>query len=224
MLPKINIRSHSADQFLLDKILYSNSYRINNFLPDSTIVDIDANFGAFSMNACMRGAAQIYSFEPFQHNYEILVKNLSQFAKKYSSYQLGVAEKSGFQKISLPKLINNAFFDTETQEFSEDGINCYFCNLDEILKMIPEKIHLVKIGNKNAIRILLNSESLFLCENLCFELSDSDIGQESTGKIVDKIKEKGSFSSGEAIKNSQNTVLFRFSKTDMNICFTKYTS
>lgn len=55
MLPEITIRSHSSDQFLLDRILYSNSYRINNLLPNSTVVDIGANIGVFCINAQISG-------------------------------------------------------------------------------------------------------------------------------------------------------------------------
>lgn len=220
MLPEISIRSHSSDQFLLDRVLYSNSYRINNLLPNSTVVDIGANFGAFCINAQIRGAEKIYAFEPFQHNYEVLIKNLNQFCKNYRSYQLGVSNSSGFFPMSDPELINNAFYDTSNLKISESGNFSYFCKLDEALSIIPEKIHLLKISAPNVLEILENSSKLFLCDNLCFELEN--VSQSDSEDILSKVKKKGSFLDCEISRNSEKTTLYKFSKTDTNICFLKY--
>ena len=220
MLPEISIRSHSTDQFLLDRVLYSNSYRINNFLPDSTVVDIGANIGAFSINAQIRGATNIYAFEPFQHNYEILVKNLNQFCKNYKSHQIGIADVNGFYKISDPKLINNSFYDTSDLEIADQGSYSYFCRIDEILNIIPQRISLLKISIPKTVEILENSSKLFLCENLCFELQDRTVDENI--EILEKIKRKGAFPVADFVKNSEKTTLFKFSKTDLNICFLNY--
>jgi len=218
MLPEITLRSHSSDQFLIDRVLYSNSYRINNLLPNSTVVDIGAHIGAFSINAHLHGAEKIYAFEPFQNNYEILIKNLFNFCKNYQSYQLGVTNSAGFFPIEEPRLVNNFFYDISDIKISEKGHPSYFCKLDEVLSMIPEKINLLKISIPDLVEILENSNKLYLCENLCFELDS----KENSEEILEKIKRKGAFLNCEALKNSQNTTLYKFSKTDLSICFLKY--
>jgi len=218
MLPEITLRSHSSDQFLIDRVLYSNSYRINNFLPDSTIVDIGAHIGAFCINAQLRGAGKIYAFEPFQNNYEVLVKNLYQMCRNYRSYKLGVSETSGFFPMADPDLINNTFYNTADVKISEKGNPEYFCRLDEILSVIPEKIYLLKISTPNLIEVLENSNKLFLCENLCFELDS----KENSEEILEKIKRKGAFLNCETLRNSEHTTLYKFSKTELDVCFFKY--
>lgn len=220
MLPEITIRSHSSDQFLLDRILYSNSYRINNLLPNSTVVDIGANIGVFCINAQIRGAERVYAFEPFQNNYEVLIKNLAQFCKTYQSYQLGVSKTAGFFSMADPDLINNSFYNTSDTKISETGRAAYFCTLDEILSMIPEKINLLKISVPDVVDILENSNKLSLCENLCFELDSKEKSEE----ILQKIKRKGAFLDCEILRTSEKTTLYKFSKIDTNICFLKYNS
>lgn len=221
MLPEISIRSHSSDQFALDKVLYSNSYRLNDFLPGSVVVDVGAHIGSFSIGCSIRGASKIYAFEPVQDNYELLIKNLNNFAKNYRSFQIGVNSESGFFKIKEPELISNAFYETALIGLSETGIDCYFVKLEEIINLVKEKIYLLKVSlphNREA-EFLTSCPNLFLARNLCFE---TECSKEESEAIETKIKNKGSYNDSRVRKMGEKIHLFTFSQDDCDLCFSKY--
>lgn len=224
-LPEISIRSHSSDQFALDKVLYSNSYRLNRFLENSVVLDIGAGAGAFSIVSILHGAKKVYAFEPSAWSHEILVKNLRNFSKDFSTYQIGIKETSEFAYLKKPELVNNAFYNFSDVSIAgpddQKGELCYFSTLDEIIKALKEKIYLLKISAPSKeVELLKLSHCLFAVENLCFEFKCSP---SESDEIVDLIKKKGGFLNGVSEKISeQNDRLFMFSKAQLDICFAKY--
>lgn len=220
MLPEISIRSHSSDQFTLDKVLYANSYRINDFMPNSVVVDVGAHIGSFSINCAIRRAAKIYAFEPLQDNYDVLLRNLSNFSQNFRAFQLGVNNENGFFKIEEPQLISDAFYESSEIGISDTGIDCYFIKLKEAIKSISEKVYLLKLSTKGREYEFLNScDNLFAVKNLCFE---TDCSKEESEKITEDIKRKGSFNDSIVRKVTEKSYLFNFSQEDCNICFNKY--
>lgn len=224
-LPEISIRSHSSDQFTLDKVLYSNSYKLNRFVPDCTVVDIGAHIGAFSVASAIHGASKIYAFEPSHFNYKVLLRNLSEFSKDFSAFQVGIDSSSGFKAMSKPKMINSSFVEFSDLTIAEKDDDyksdiAYFVSLDEILSMIEEEIHLLKISTSGSeFRLLNDSTKLSLVKNLCYEMNCS---QEEAANMSDKIKAKGSFADSKFEKIGEKTYLFLYSKDDCSICFSKY--
>ena len=227
LLPEITIRSHSSDQFVIDRVLYSNSYRLNRFIPNCTVVDVGAHIGAFSISSIVHGASKVYAFEPSQFNYKVLVKNLSEFSKDISTFQIGFDSISGFKAMSQPQTVGSAFveFSNLTINAKGDGYKsdmAYFVNLDETLSMIEDEIYLLKISAPGLEFKLLNeSKTLSLAKNLCFETNCSS--EEASG-ISDEIKRKGAFKDAIFEKVGEKTYLFLFSKDDHSICFSKYRS
>jgi len=220
MLPEISIRSHSSDQFVLDKVLYANSYRINSFLPNSVVVDVGAHIGSFSINCAIRGASKIYAFEPLQDNYELLLRNISSFAKDSRAFQLGANNEIGFFKIKEPELISNAFYEASEIGMSDSGMDCYFVKLEDILKSVKEKIYLLKVSMPGKERELIAScSNLFVVKNLCFEMECSKDESEEIEAIV---KKKGAFNDSIVRKVTEKSFLFQFSQEDCNVCFNKY--
>lgn len=225
LLPEISIRSHSSDQFVIDRVLYSNSYRLNRFIPDCTVVDIGAHIGAFSLASIIHGASKIYAFEPSQFNYRVLVKNLSDFSKDFSVFQLGVDSTSGFKFMSKPQMVKSSFIEfaslaisASEEDYKTD--KAYFVNLDEVLSMIEEDIYLLKISVSGAeFKLLNDSKRLSLVKNLCYETNCSE---EEAKAMIDEIKKKGSFKDALFEKVGEKTYLFLFSKEDHSICFSKY--
>lgn len=220
MLPEISIRSHSSDQFVLDKVLYANSYRINDFIPDSVVVDVGAHIGGFSINCAIRRAAKIYAFEPLQENYDVLLRNLNNFSQNFRAFQLGVSNECGFLKIGEPQLISNAFYEASEIGISNTGTDCYFIKLEEAIASIKEKIYLMKIStNGREYEFLSSCNNLFAVKNLCFE---TDCSKEESEKITEDIKRKGSFNDSIVRKVTEKAYLFNFSQEDCDICFNKY--
>lgn len=223
MLPEITIRSHSTDQFLADKVLYSNSYRIKKLLENSCVVDIGANVGFFSIACALQGAETIYAFEPSSENYQVLLKNLNNFNNNnIMPFQLGVNTNAGFFKINEPKLVNSSFYDFAEVAISKEGKDCYFVKLDEILNMIQEKVYLLKISAPGKeLEIIKDSELLKNVENLCFEMQ---CDYSKCEEILESVKTKGRFMDGQIKKINESRFLFHLSKTKCSICFSEYQS
>lgn len=225
LLPELTIRSHSSDQFVIDRVLYSNSYRLNRFIPNSTVVDIGAHIGAFSLASLLNGASKIYAIEPSQFNHRILVKNLSDFSKDFSVFHLGVDPNSGFKNMSKPEMVNSSFLEfsnlsTKNSDESYKADKSYFVSLDEILSMIDEQIYLLKISTSGSeFEILSGCKKLSMVRNLCLEVNCS---HEEAKVMSEDIKRKGSFKDSVIEKVGEKTYLLLFSKDDCFICFSKY--
>lgn len=229
LLPEISIRSHSSDQFVFDRVLYSNSYRINKFIPNATVVDIGAHIGAFSICCLLHGAANIHAFEPLRSNFSLLDRNLSTFSKDFSATQIGANVRTGFSKLSKPILTRSTFYELadlslNTEENSEensgDGQSCFFTTLDDILYSVEEDIYLLKLSApKMELKILNSCKNIFSVKNLCFETSCT---QSEIADIEENIKKKGAFHSSLSEKVGEDRFLFMFSRGDINICFSKY--
>lgn len=71
---KITLSDHPHDIRTVFVIFVRNDYgRVNR---DDIVVDIGANIGIFSLYAAFCGAKKVYSYEPNQKNYDVLVHNI----------------------------------------------------------------------------------------------------------------------------------------------------
>jgi FkbM family methyltransferase len=78
MTPILHIRSFSDDQYWIDKVFYTNSYRMKGVKEREkapVVIDIGAHCGYFTFTALALGAKKVYAIEPFVENYKILLKN-----------------------------------------------------------------------------------------------------------------------------------------------------
>ena len=87
MTPNIHIRSFTDDQYWLDKVFYSNSYRLKgskDIQNGPIIVDIGAHCGFFTFTSLALGAKKVYAVEPFIENFKMLLKNTGDNFRKGS--------------------------------------------------------------------------------------------------------------------------------------------
>ena len=214
MTPEITIRTFSDDQYVLDKVFYSNYYRIKQFAEDKVVVDVGAHAGYFSALCALRNAAKVYAYEPFCDNYRMLVKNSEHFREKVFPSKMGVYTENRFANFAFPKWEENFLFlaDIKFHSTEEHKEACYIIKLDEVLDSVDEpEVELLKIhiGYAEA-DILLSSERIDKCKFVCGETIADEI---KLGKLVDYMREKGFQDSFVApSKEKENQHLFLFAK------------
>lgn len=74
---KFNARAHTTDRGIITAIAVLDEHGLNNIplTKNSTIIDIGAQIGTFSIEAATR-AGKVYSYEPEPENYMLLSRNI----------------------------------------------------------------------------------------------------------------------------------------------------
>ena len=228
--PEITVRTFSDDQYYLDKIFYSNYYRIKEFSRDteSVVLNIGAHTGFFSMLCSMRNATKIYNVEPFIENFKMLVKNTEVFSDKTENLRLGVLTENKFSNFGYPTMDNNMFMFGHTKIHSSEERKdlCPCVTLDELLYAIDEpRIHLLKINlGYSEADILTSSERIDKCDFVCGESSASE---EKLKHLVSYMNEKGfndSFLAKSKESEEASSHLFLFAKEKCENLFNMYTA
>jgi FkbM family methyltransferase len=171
MTPKLTIRSFTNDQFILDKVFYSNFYRVKGFKDTErkpTILDIGAHCGYFTFAAAALGAKRVYALEPFIENYKVLLQNISDDrVSAVVPFQMGVYLADVVLTFGYPQPINNSFFDFArvgpTENMTSDRIcKCWCVSLDTLLThYIDESIDILKISmSYGEVETLVASEKV----------------------------------------------------------------
>lgn len=215
MTPELTLRSFSDDQYVLDKVFYSNSYRLLPFdsSKNSTVIDIGAHCGYFVFAAHILGAKKIYAFEPFLDNFRILIKNTEQFPRTILNHQIGVYPESTNVKFCYPKPNT-----TKTLNFSKIGIDeensdyhvAPCVTLDEILAeyVKEDTIEILKINIGYAEDTILMGSNLIgkKVENICGEV---DLTEQTVVTFRDKMAAKG-YVDAYFIRNPEEPERFGF--------------
>ena len=69
---------HIMDTLIINEIFNNNDYKIYKLKNHSTIIDIGANIGVFSIYAANKNkTSKIFAFEPSQKTYNQLVENIN---------------------------------------------------------------------------------------------------------------------------------------------------
>jgi FkbM family methyltransferase len=227
MTPKLTVRSFSDDQFILDKVFYSNAYMLKgmkNVETQPVIVDIGAHCGYFTFAALALGAKKIYAFEPFIENYKILLPNIeaAEFGK-IIPYNFGVYTAEGVLPFAYPEVekAHYRFSDINIDVKGEsDNHHMGVClTLDYILnKIIREDVDILKINIGYAEKeILFGSKLLALrVNNICLEC-DTIVAQE----LIEGMKSKGFVDSfvQVGIEEEQHRSIVILSKTKCSDLF-----
>ena len=157
---KIKIRKNSTDLMALTHVWLIEEYKSENFDIKDTdvIIDVGAHIGLFSLYAsqfCKNGL--IYSFEPIQDNYHLLVDNIqSNNLKQIKPFNLAVSNSNSNVKLYLnDDESGHSMFSKSSKTVTVDSIslqqifddnnieNCNFLKLDcegteyEILENLP---------------------------------------------------------------------------------------
>src|ERR1039457_3739787 len=134
--PQIAIRSFSDDSYFLDKVFYSNSYRIKGFKDKDKapiVVDIGAGPGFFAFTVLALGAKKVYSIEPFIENYKMLLKNTGDIPLVVQ-HQLAISNDNNSLRLAYPTQDKSQLFFSRIEPI--EAKFTYFCpsvTLDNLL-------------------------------------------------------------------------------------------
>jgi len=212
MTPIIHIRSYSTDQYYLDKVFYSNFYRLKKQeQKDQIIFDIGAHCGYFELAAMAAGYSKVYALEPYQENYRMLLKNTEVFFPNIINFQFGMSDKEEFSYLKSPELNENKFLDYGVLQSgtSEDGLVCKFSTLTSLVNDLvkEDKVDLLKISIGNQVDFTSGNESCFSkIENICFE---TPYNKEFISFIKSKLTQLG-FKDSLVVELKEKTQAFGF--------------
>ena len=189
MTPILKIRSFSNDQFWLDKMFYSNFYRMKGFAEGEKkpiVLDLGAHCGYFTFAALSLGAKKVYAFEPFTPNYKMLLDNVGDNPiAQVIPFQLGVYVTQVCLTFNYPNLINKSYFDFANigLDFNVDNpefCKCCMLSLDNILQQyVGEQVDLLKLSIGYAELAILSASELIssMVNHICGEISLDEAGQ-----------------------------------------------
>jgi len=128
---------------------------------DDIVIDIGANIGVFSVYAAAMGAKKVFSYEPTNEAYEVLLRNISsnRFEDIIIPYRLAVTEANGKAvRIPLKSSPYNRILDGNASE-PHDVVSTV--SLESILKKNGiDQLDLLKIDCEGEeYRILLNTDA-----------------------------------------------------------------
>ena len=187
MTPEIVQRSFTNDEQVFQEVFFENKYKLKGHKESGPIIlDIGSHAGFSVFTELTLGARQVFAFEPFIDNFNVLLKNCynPHFVGKVTPHAVGVYTSEIIGKFSGPNLINNLFFDmakiglcTKSEEHFYPA-PCF--TLDTILEKFcfNEKIDILKVnlGDSLEREVLLGSNKLQ--ENVkcfCGEMTVNDI-------------------------------------------------
>lgn len=229
MTPRLTLRSFTNDQYILDKVFYSNFYRLRGFpehVRKPIVVDIGAHCGFFTFTALSAGAKRVYAFEPFTPNYKMLVINVGDNPiGPVISYQLGVYVAPVALTFGYPQLVNKSFFDfsnvhSDANMDSAEFCKCCMLPLDTLLEhYVGEQVDVLKLSIGYGEMAIINASQMIADRvmNLCGEIALNEEGQTKfKALLAQKNFSQVQFS---PVEGEENKVLFHASKTDLKEMF-----
>jgi FkbM family methyltransferase len=181
MTPTLTLRSFTNDQYVLDKVFYSNCYKLRGLKENGpVVVDIGAHAGYFTFAALSLGAKKIFAIEPFIENYKVLLKNIEQTDdNKVIPFQFGVYSSPAIINLNYPSISEGLFYDFSEIDIEKEGrtypAQCY--SLDQILKsFVSEHVDILKFNIGYAEFDVLSGSMLLDTQvsNVVFEVESSD--------------------------------------------------
>lgn len=229
MTPQLVIRSFTNDQYILDKVFYSNFYRIRAF-PEGeykpVIVDLGAHCGYFTFAALAAGAKRVYAFEPFTPNYKVLLQNVgANNIGMAVTYQLGVYVAPAALTFGYPQLIEKNFFDfsnihSDVNVSSAEFCKCCVLPLDVLLEhYVGEHVDILKMSIGYGEMAILEASSLLAnrVSHMCGEIFLNESGQSKFHAILAR---KGfSHVNLQPVDGEEGKLLFHASKGEPKEAF-----
>jgi len=223
MLSTINIRLFSNDQYVLDKVLYSNYYRVKRLNDSDVVLDIGAHAGFFAISASLLGSKKVYCYEPLPQNYEVLLKNTEHLSDRIKTSNISVFYDYGFVDFKLPVFNEeDKTFDFNNISLAQSGelfARCVSCPLEHLIDQHQEdKIKLLKISIGGGELQLLEKCSKFdKVENIVGETPEEDTSVFQ--KAIEHLKNHGFVHSWFSKNKEDSSRLFIFSKNESSQTF-----
>jgi FkbM family methyltransferase len=151
---------------------------------NTTVLDIGANIGVFSIYAAKLGASKIYAFEPNKEAFKVLCKNIkaNNFEGKIIPFNLAVTKHGNPVKIPIKSSTTNkiASLTDHTREDLYEMVDSI--TLEEIIKTNRiEHVDLLKMDCEGAEYEIVSS----LTNDICMKIDE--IRMECHGKTIDGI-------------------------------------
>lgn len=181
----------SSQAHVILKIINSGFYGIFSKRGYSTVMDVGANIGLFSLFV-QPVCKNIFAFEPTPSHFEIL-KILCKFYENIHPINFAIALESGKAKFHQDT-INS----TSNHLGDQGDIEVQTLALNEIHSLIPQKIDYMKMdieGYENELRDGLDFEKFPNIRSIYMEVHHPHNLSEQRNKWLDKLKEVGYFSS-----------------------------
>lgn len=222
MTPNIHLRSFSDDQYWLNKVFYTNSYRLRGNKDTQNapvIVDIGAHCGYFVFTALALGAKKVYAVEPFIENFKILLKNIGDNFSVVSN-NLAIGRENGCINFAYPKPQKSHLmlgYPSECNNTEDKRSTVPIITLDYYLsQFIQEKnIDILKINIGGQERDILKSsgESLANIRSVCGE---TILEPENVPVFKSEMTALG-FINNHVVTNTEeeNKIFFIFSKDEI---------
>ena len=191
---KLVLRRGTSDEYTMKEIFFRKCYTKHfEIEPESVVVDIGANFGAFSIYAWGMGAKSIYAYEPSPSNYDALVRNI----------ELNAATKIVPQRVAIhPEFKKTRLFVSQRQHNDFDNIfsplgkstvsiEVECSSLDEIMeKYSLDKIDFLKMDAEGIEHeVVAKSKKLGSVRKISME--SHDIPGHNKEEIIERLQELG---------------------------------
>jgi FkbM family methyltransferase len=171
-----SVRFSTWDSAIWQNIVEGNEYFLPERLnPWDLVIDVGAHIGAFSYAAWKRGSHNVWSYEPYPSNFELLRENTKMLGGVFIA-QLAVWRSDFPQSLYaaevLPDPVNTggiSFFETE-------GIHALSVGLDNIIN--EREVRFLKLDCEGAeFPILLTSKQLGKVEEISLEFHEMASGR-----------------------------------------------
>ena len=146
-------RRNRSDMQMIDEIWAYRKYDYFGYriAPDSTVVDIGANIGTFSVYAAtVCGASRVLSFEPHPENYRLLTKNVEQNQlRNVTCVNQAIAGSRGARLLRLHPRDSGCHSLVTRSHKATIEVDC--CTLDDIFdRFALTRIHYLKVDCEGA--------------------------------------------------------------------------
>lgn len=97
-----HMRDGTQDFAVFSDVITNNQYRLpDNLPPDSVVIDVGANIGAFAVACLMRGAGTVVCFEPDPENFKVLMENVKAWTDRVACFQAAVWRSDWSDKVEF---------------------------------------------------------------------------------------------------------------------------
>lgn len=190
------LRGGSTDRFIINEVWLHKSYNPKGFeiKPNDVVVDIGAHAGIFTILASyFAKQGQVYAFEPFRENYNLLLENINlNKAKNVKVFNKAVSNSSGKLKFYVSQTKNKGQNSIYRLGKTQKEVNVDKISFKDFLKTIP-KIDFLKIdceGAEYEILFSLSKEELQKIKKISMEFHNYG---KYTGKDLAKFLQKNGF-------------------------------
>lgn len=192
-----DIRPNTDDGIVIDEVWNENVYRLGaNELKGTTVLDIGANCGAFSLFAESLGAS-VLAFEPHPENSAQLRKNIALNNSEVKHVLAAVTGHDGSVKFS-DHVQTGEYKHTGSSQVSDEGFEVVSMSLSTAIKMASSDRIVIKMDIEGGEYVAFNSlmaEDLRSVEHIVLEFHGHATNwkddTEAFGALVCKLAEWG---------------------------------